>query len=256
MTDQHPSFGGGLAVADPRTATSPLDFGSEGAADDNRRKLALVGAVFAVVVVLIAAFFLLKGKGSSSDNAALPPHITPPVTSGQTAGSTGTTAAKAAAPKPIKLPKPFAGVVGRDPFKALYVPPAPKNTAAPTGAASNPVPVTPPTTVTTTGGSTSTPPSTGGTSGNQTVGSNFDPVWVELVHVTGTSTATFVVGYTDGKKNTQVTYTVAAPQNSTRTVFGRVFSLLSIQNGTVTVQMGDGTPFDLSRGFSNRHFLG
>jgi hypothetical protein len=253
MTEQHPSFGG-VAVADPRTTTSPLDLGAEGAPDDNRRKLALVGAVVAVLVVLIAAFFMLKSKGGSADNTALPPHIVPPATSGQSGTTSGTTAA--AAPKPIKLPKPFAGVVGRDPFKALYVPPAPKDTSAPTGAASNPVAAAPPTTVTSTGGSTSTPPSTGTTGGSPTVGSNFDPVWVELVHVTGTKSATFVVGYSNGKKTTQVTYTADAPQDSSRTVFGRVFSLLSIQNGTATVQMGDGTPFDLSKGFSNRHFLG
>ena len=252
MTDQHPSFGGGLAVADPRTPASPLDLGAEGAPDDNRRKLALVGAVVAVVVVLIGAFFMLKSKGGTADTAALPPHVALPAASGQTSSVTGA----AAAPKPIKLPKPFAGVIGRDPFKALYVPPAPKTSSAPTGAASNPVVAPPTATVPSTGGSTVTTPTTGSTSGNQSVGSNFDPVWVDLVHVTGTSSATFVVGYTDGKKNTQVTYTVSAPQSSTRTVFGRVFSLLSIQNGTVTVQMGDGTPFDLSRGFSNRHFLG
>ena len=74
MTDQHPSFGG-VAVADPRTTTSPLDLGAEGAPDDNRRKLALVGAVLAVVVVLIAAFFMLKGKGSSDNAGPVVPHV-------------------------------------------------------------------------------------------------------------------------------------------------------------------------------------
>ena len=252
MTEQHPSFGG-VAVADPRTTASPLDLGSDTESTDNRRKLALVGAVVAVLVVLVAAFFLLKGSGSSN-NTALPPHIVPPVTSGSTTGTAaGTTTASA--PKPIKLPKPFAGVVGRDPFKPLYVEPAPKTPTTPSGPASNPVPVAPVPPVTTAGGP-STTPTTGTGSSTPSLGANFDPIWVGLVHVTGTKSATFIVGYSNGKRTTTVTYTVAAPQNTTRAVFGRVFSLLSIQNGTATVQLGDGTPFDLSKGFSNRHFLG
>ena len=49
---------------------------------------------------------------------------------------------------------------------------------------------------------------------------------------------------------------VAAPKNSLRTAFGKVFALLSIQDGTATVQYGDGSPFDLAPGAANRHPLG
>lgn len=249
MTDQHPSFGG-VAVADPRTATSPLDLGSDEGHDDNRRKLALVGAVVAVLVVLIAAFFMLKGKGGGDNTAFPPPHVVPPA-----AGSTGQSGTAASAPKPIKLPKTFSGVVGRDPFAPLYVAPVAKvPTTTPSGPASNPV-IAPVVSVPTS--TVATTPTSGGTAGT-TAGApaGYAPIWVELVRVTGTKSANFVVGYSNGKKARTVSYSVAAPTNSTRTVFGQVFSLLSIQNGTATVQMGDGTPFDLSRGFGNRHFLG
>ncbi|MDQ1696839.1 MAG: hypothetical protein QOJ03_2192, partial [Frankiaceae bacterium] len=81
--------------------------------------------------------------------------------------------------------------------------------------------------------------------------------WVELVSVKGTSSATFVVGYSNGKKSRTVQYShVAAPTSSLGTTFGGVFALLSVQDGTATVQLGDGTPFDLAPGFGNRHFVG
>src|SRR5918911_1330430 len=107
MTEQHTSFGG-LAVADPRTAAQPVDFDSD-PEPDNRRKLALVGAALAVVVVLIAAFFLLKGNGKSDST------FTPVAKGSAGSGAAGTPAAGAA--KPIELPKPYHGSIGRDPFK-------------------------------------------------------------------------------------------------------------------------------------------
>lgn len=252
---EHTSFGG-LAVADPRSATLPVD--TEDAVDsDNRRKLAIAGAVVAVLVVFVAAFFLMKGKGG--DNAAVPPHVTPPPAS--TATQTGTTAQAA---KPVHLPKSYAGVVGRDPFKALYV--APKDAPAGSGSSTTtsnggssvtttPTVTTPVTTPTGTTTGTTTP--TGTTTGTSSApGPNYVPVWVELVKVHGTSSATFVVGYTNGKRSKTVTFAGVQAPSGVRTVFADVFSLLSIQNGTATVQVGDGTPFDLTKGFSNRHYLG
>ena len=258
MTEQHTSFGG-LAVADPRSAALPVD-NDDVVDSENRRKLAIVGAVVAVLVVFVAAFFLMKGKGG--DNAAVPPHVTPPATSGSTTTTpTGTTAQAA---KPVHLPKSYAGVVGRDPFKALYV--APKDTGSTGGASTTtstgsssvtttPTVVTPGTTPTGTTTGTTTP--TGTTTGTSAgPGPNYVPVWVELVKVQGTSSATFVVGYTNGKRSKTVTYAGVQAPTGVRTVFAQVFSLLSIQNGTATVQVGDGTPFDLTKGFSNRHYLG
>src|SRR3954469_17776140 len=116
MTEQNTSFGG-LAVADPRSTDdlSP-DFVDE-TENDNKRKLAVVGAIVGVVVLLIAAFFLLKGGGSNSA-APLPPHVVPP------AGSTGSHPAAAAhTKKAVTLPKTTKAPIGRDPFKALYTPP-------------------------------------------------------------------------------------------------------------------------------------
>lgn len=255
MTEQT-SFGG-LAVADPRTATPTPDFTDESTGND-RRKLAIVGAVAAVVVVLIAAFFLMKGSGGSTTTPAATSAAPPASTAG--AGTTG--AAKPA--KAVKMPKSFAGVIGRDPFKPLYVAPASKSdgSGSPAGSTTTPdttggtttVPVTTPTT----GGTTTPTTGSTGSSGSLTgVGTNYVPVWVELVRVDGTKSATFVVGYTNGKRSRTVTYSdITAPTSTVRTVFAKIFSLLSIQSGTATVQVGDGTPFDLKRGFSNRHYLG
>ena len=250
MTEQT-SFGG-LAVADPRDTTQALPLDDEAVDSTDRRKLAVVGAAVAVVVVLIAAFFLMKG-GNSADNAAVPPHVVPP------AASTGTQTGVAAKPaKAVHLPKTYAGVVGRDPFKALYVPPAAKadnGNGAEGTTTTAPVP-TGGTTVPTGTTGTTTSPTTTTTGADAGLGPNYVPVWVELVRVSGTQSATFVVGYTNGKRSRTVTYSQIAAPTGVRTVFASVFSLLSIQNGTATVQVGDGTPFDLTRGFSNRHYLG
>src|SRR4051794_30032311 len=120
MTEQHTSFGG-LAVADPRSATPAMEL-DDTVDSDNRRKLAVVGAVVTVLVVFVAAFFLMKGNGG--DNAATtPPHVVPP-----TASDTTQSGAAAKPAKDVRLPKPFSGDVGRDPFRALYVAPVDKPT--------------------------------------------------------------------------------------------------------------------------------
>ena len=239
MTEQHPSFGG-VAVADPRATTSPLDLGTEVAADDNRRKLALAGAAVAVVVLLIAAFFMLKGKGGT-DAAFVPPHVVPPAHSAQSSTA-------AAAPKPIKLPKPFHGVVGRDPFKALYViPPVKAPTVAPAvpvTSAGNPV-------VTPTG--SGTVPTQTNPGGSATAGDSNTPVWIELDSFTSHG-PTFRVMYGDGIAF--VYRHVQVPKSGKTTVFASSFSLLSVHDGVATVQLGDGTPFRMKPGYDNRHFFG
>src|SRR3954453_18040941 len=123
MTEHNTSFGG-LAVADPRSADDmSSDFVAE-TDNDNKRKLAVVGAIVGVVVLLIAAFFLLKGGGGANSAAPVTPHVVPP------AGSTTSHPAAAAhAKKAVALPKTYKAPIGRDPFKALYTPPAPKPAA-------------------------------------------------------------------------------------------------------------------------------
>jgi hypothetical protein len=234
---------GGTSLAEPPVPMAPAS--SEPVADDNRRKLAIVSAVVGALVLLVAAFFLLKGNGGSNDQALAPVTRGVPPTAQNGGG-------KATAQHPIRLPKAFNGAVGRDPFAPLYTPPKAKASApasTPSGPKSNPgtTPV-----VVTPGGST-------GSSGNPgtTPAASYAPVWVELVSVNGTKSATFVVDYSNGKRTKTTTFKgVTAPTKTLRTTFGHVFALLSIQDGTATVQFGDGTPFDLAKGFGNRHFVG
>ena len=259
MTEQTAPFGG-LAVAEPQTALLPVDGGDESGPDD-RRKLAIVGAAVGVVVLLVAAFFLLKGGGSTP--APVAPHVALPVAGASDPGSQA--GGTATADKPIKMPKPYADPIGRDPFKAQYTAPVvAKTDGGSTSTATNPTAsgpvtsgnVTISTTPGDTTGTTGTTDTTGTTVTGVSVPASFAPVWIELVKVTGDG-ATFVVGYSDGHHAKTRTFSkVAAPTDGLRTTFANVFALLSIQGGTVTVQFGDGTPFDLNKGFGDRHFVG
>jgi hypothetical protein len=247
---------GGTAVAEAPVA--PVIGGFEDAGEgDNRRKLAVVGAIVGVLVLLIAAFFLLKGGSSPAPAAAAVPAGHSPA---------GSKPQATHGHKAVTLPKAFKGHVGRDPFKALYAAPVaaeaktPKVSDPGTGTGS-----TDPGTGTTTGTGTGTTPSvpapttgnTGGTDTGSAPAKSFTAVWVELVSVKGTKTASFVVGYSNGKRSKTAAFSnIAAPTKNLRTAFAGTFALLSIQDGTATVQYGDSTPFDLAPGFGNRHFLG
>jgi hypothetical protein len=211
------TFTPGTQVAEPPAPLLPEGDAGHGG-DDNRRKLQIVGAVVGVVVLAIAAFFLLKG-GSSSNNAAgfpVPHH--------HAAGT-----APAAQPPVVKLPKHVAAPVGRDPFKPLYT--APVAAASPAAGG----------TTTTTAGTTPTT-TTSGSGATSTTSATYHPVWVQLKSVTST-TATFDVGYSNGKTLKAVRFTGIRPLHT----FGSTFELLSIRNGVVTVRYGDGTPFRLDR---------
>jgi hypothetical protein len=197
-----------------------------------------VGVALGVLVLAVVAFFLLKSGGSpaASDSFTAPVHHP----------------AKAApagrAPAAVTLPKVVTAPVGKDPFKPLYVAPKPVD-SAPAQSATTTAPATSTTTTTVPAGTSS------GTTAPATA--SYAPVWIELVSVNGTKSATFVVGYSNGKSLRTTTYkSVLAPTNSLRTDFGSVFSLLSIQDGEATVQFGDGSPFDLLPGASHRHPLG
>ena len=215
MSQQTVNFGG-TAVAEPPAPVLPVD-DVDSASGDNRRKLLLVGAGVGVLVLVIVAFFLLKGGGSASSGDSggfvVPHHPAKP--------------AAAAPAAPVTLPKHVTAPVGRDPFKPLYVQPA----AAPSAAAS-----TSTTSTTSTGGSTTTTTSSTPT---------YHPVWIQLKSVSATS-ATFQVGYSNGKSLRAVSYTVKAPASGSKTTFASSqFALLSDRSGSVTVQYGDGTPMKL-----------
>lgn len=250
MTEQNTSYGA-TAVAEP--PVPPLPTFEEAADDGNRKKLMAVGAAAGVLVLLIVAFFLMRSGGGSEEAFAPIKHGTPPATSG---------GKSAAVDKPVTLPKTYKGAVGRDPFKPRYTPPAPATDPTLTGTdtgAGSPITVTNPPVVSvppTTSGDGTTPTTGDGTTTEPSL-AGYAPVWVGLVKVQGTKSATFVVGYSNGKRTKTVQFAdVAAPTNSLRTTFGKVFALLSIQDGTATLQFGDGAPFDLEPGYANRHFVG
>jgi hypothetical protein len=76
------------------------------------------------------------------------------------------------------------------------------------------------------------------------------PTAIELESTSG-SEATFLVSYPHNRFHV---FKVDAPEPgaSNGTVFGRVFSLLGIQGSSVTIQVGDATPFDLEKGFQHK----
>jgi hypothetical protein len=229
---------GATALAEPPAPVLPP--GDDDTADaGNRRNLMIVGAALGALVLLIAAFFMLKGGGSTpvSSGAPVLPH--------PAAAAPTTPHHQAKASKPLKLPKAYKGHVGKDPFKPLYVAPVAQASQAPSDGGGDG----------TTGNTLGAPPTepvTQPTTPTATT-SLGHPVWVELVRVNGAHDATFVVGYSNGRKLTTRTFRgIVAPKGSTGTVFAKQFTLLSVQNGEATIQFGDGTPLDIAPGAANK----
>lgn len=217
---------GGTQVAEPPAPVLPAG-DSDNQADDNRRKLMLVGAGVGVLVLVIVAFFLLKGGGSSSADNFVIAHHTPK-------GA----AAAPAQPPVVKLPKHVKVPVGRDPFKPLYT--APVAAAAGTTTATGTTAGTTSTTSST--GTTTTTTSSGSTTTAPTAAPTFHPVWVKLKAITAT-TASFDVGFSNGKTLKVVGYSAVKPAHA----FAATFELLSVRNGVATLKYGDGSPFSLDR---------
>jgi hypothetical protein len=241
MTEQPVPFGGTAVAAPPAAPEAPV-FDDDGAEAANRRKLAIVGAVAGVIVLLVVAFFLMHGKSGNSASGAFVPKSSHPAVKGSAPAPSGA--------HPVRLPKAYHGPVGRDPFKPLYVVPA-----APSGGGSTSSTSTGSSGTPAVGGAPGSAPGTTGAAATPPPG--YAPVWVELRKVKGTRSATFVIDYSNGHKQLQLTFAdVVPPKDTLRTTFARVFALLSLQDGTATVQFGDGTPFDLSPGLNNRHFVG
>ena len=213
---------GGTQVAEPPAPVLPM--GDTAGGDDNRRKLMMVGAAVGVLVIALVGYFLMKGGStSSSDSSFVRPH------------HVRHAAPAAAQPPAVKLPKHVAAPVGRDPFKALYVAPA---AVAGTGTSSG---STAPSQTST--GPTTTPTTSGGTTTTTTTAPTYHPVWIQLRSVT-TATASFAVGYSNGKTLKAIAYDGVKPLH---TFASGKFELLSVHNGVVSLKFGDGSPFQLDR---------
>jgi hypothetical protein len=214
------------APADPGVPP-PLDFDEPEGGD--RRRLIIIGAVLLALVLVVVAFMALKGHGSSSQTLppvvrGTPPAAQPAPSSSAAAGKTGT-----------MLPKKSTKQLARNPFKPLISTPGPGAGSASSINGAPVTAVTPPAS----GVGQPTSPSQGGTA---PVGGH--PQWIELVSTQGSSSALFAVGYAHNKV---YRFDVAAPKagSAQGTVFDGEFSLLSIQDGQATIQVGDDTPFDL-----------
>ena len=223
---------GGTALAEPPLPSLPMDAG-EGAPDDRRRKLMLVGAAVGVLVLGIVAYFLLKG-GSSTPAASGAPASLPP------AAAPAAQHHHAKANKPLTLPKSYKGHVGRDPFKPLIT--APTTAPNATGGSG--------TSGSTSGTSGSTSGTTNSTSGSTTGTTTtpktpvYRPIWIQLRSISG-RTALFAVGMSNHHTLRVDKFTVTAPRGSTGTIFAKTFQLLSISGGRVLLTYGDGSTFAL-----------
>jgi hypothetical protein len=216
---------GAVAVAEP-----PLQPGSLDEPTSDRRRLMLFGGLAALVLAGVAAYFLLFSGGGSTDQGFVAP--THHAAVAPVAPGASTTKV---------VPPAYNAVTGRDPFKPLYVAPA----AAPPSAAPAPsAPIAP---------APATQPSGSSTGTTTTAAKPASPVWVELDSQNGSRTATLRVAYSDA--TTRVFQNVPAPKAGQRTVFAKYFALLAVHSGYVTVQYGDGKPFDLRQGFASRHFV-
>jgi hypothetical protein len=145
-----------------------------------------------------------------------------------------------------KLPKKTTTLFARDPFKALIV--------AQTLQAAPPVGTV---TVGSGNGDGSgsgftfpTSPSDGGTA-TSVPSIDGQPLSIELIRANGARDAVFDVGYAH---NQVLRFDVLAPSplSEQGTVFDGEFALLGIQDGEVTLQVGDDTPFDLRPGIVHR----
>lgn len=197
----------------------------EESAGTDRRQLALVG-VLAAVVLAAGGYFLLSGDSTDEDLGA-----------GRPTRSINRPVAPAAAPVKVQVLPPASSVkLGRDPFRPLYV--VPVAAVAP--------PVAPP--GTTTGGTSTGGTSTGGAGTPAAPAAPVNTTYaLRLSRVDGTGsnlTAKFLIG-----QSGKIQFARAG------SVFGRTaeIRLLSIQKGaggagTAVIQVGDGSPFDISTG--------
>jgi hypothetical protein len=249
------------SAADPGIDMVPPGTGSEESeSSGDRRRLVILGIVAGVIVLLAAAYMLLHKGSSSAPVLTSPPHAAGATgpgaagTGGSGSGATGSTkgGSGSKASGPTTLPKVAKQPKVRDPFLPLVT--APVDTS---GGATSTTTVGAPTPGPSTGSGTTpittptsppvTPPTTTKKgSGGKTTGS---PLWIQLMK-THANSATFDVGYAH---QTFRRYKVAAPASGSEqgTVFDKEFALIGVQNGQATVQVGDATPFDLTKGVAH-----
>lgn len=222
MTENAFPFGGD--APQPPLGDEPGDV------DTRRRTMLIVSGVAGVVVLVAAAyFFLLKGGSSDSGGSGLVASAHHPSV------STGAALAPSPSPSSQMQPSTYTGVIGRDPFKPLYVEPAAPASAAP--------PAGTQTVTSVTGPAASASPSTTvvtGTTSSSVTNTAVEPSYVYAVKDSRGS-VTFRVGYTDG---THKNYTAKKGET-----FAAFFSPLSIQPNVVSLQVGDGGNF-VDAGFS------
>jgi len=197
--------------------SADLGAGSGAEAVQSRRPLAFV-ALAAVLVLAVAAYFLLlKGHGAAP-SAASSPISRVHIVKGKVVHH--------AAAKTTRIPKAADVNLGRDPFKALYLAPAPVTAPVVAPASTNTTPQQPTVIVF---------PASGNT---QTV----TPSWVRLTSQQGSTSATFVIGYSN---HSTTTVTVSGKPG---TIFAGDFAMVSLNQGVAALKFGDGQPFDVPLG--------
>jgi hypothetical protein len=241
-------------------AESATDSGSDGTQppfesdegqSEKRRRLILLGAVLGAVLVAVAAYLLLHGGSSSTPTAAVPqgtPNSAAPAPSSPTGNGNKAHGNKPTGGGTTKLPKKVKQSSIRDPFAALVS--APQQSG---GNAASTTTVTSGGSTDTTGTSTGTTPVTSPTTGTTTTtGSGKtgnSPHWIQLMGIHN-GMATFDVGYKHHKFRR---FHVQPPANhSTQgTVFDKIFALIAIHQGQVSLQIGDQAPFQLATGVAH-----
>jgi hypothetical protein len=213
----------------------------EGAGD--RRRFLIIGAVAGVIVLIVAAYLLLRGGGSSSPEPFVPSNAGPVPSAAPSAGSGGNNNGGHTPTLPKKAK--HASVV--DPFNPLVLPPVTASTGpvSTTKVKAGPptLPTAPPAPVVT------APVPTAPPSEPANPQSNNGPQSIQLKRIHG-RVAVFDVFYPHHKFRR---FAVEAPKAGSQsgTVFDKIFSLIGIQNSQATIQIGDDTPFDLSKGVSH-----
>jgi hypothetical protein len=237
-----PASDEGIDMAPPSQGGDETDGGS-------RRRLLILGAIAGIIVLAAAAYLLLHKSSSTTPTAASPvPTVVQSGAPPRVGGHAGHKAGKAGS-KPVPLPKVAKHSTVRDPFQALVNPPV-QTTGAP---ASTTTVSAPPTTAPTSGTTpvvvAPTPTPTTGTTPPPAPPASGSPLSIQLLRTHG-QFATFKVVYSHHKFRL---FNVQAPKpnSSTGTIFGKEFALIGIQDGDATVQIGDGTPFDLTKGVSH-----
>jgi hypothetical protein len=240
---------GAEPTADGNSGGTQPPFEADEAQSEKRRRLILIGAVLGAVLVAVAAYLLLHGGSSSTPTAAVPqgvPNSAAPAPSIPSNSGSKNHGSKPTGHGTSKLPKKVKQSSVRDPFAALVT--APQQTD---GNAVSTSTVTAGGSTDTSGTSTSTTPVTPPTSGTttKTDQTGNSPHWIQLMGIHN-GMATFDVGYKHHKFRR---FHVQPPaHHSTQgTVFDKIFALIAIHQGQVSLQVGDQAPFQLATGVAH-----